>query len=301
MEIANLIIAILSLIAKVVVSVAIFWLQRRHESELERQEDVRHKESIQEAAKIFIIDNQEEIDILPLCVMAASVNPYKKHRRLIYTRFNKCSMELQEEILRQENIPLYIMSSGSWVDDCLKKFEADCKKYKMGRSYLYEGGKYFHCAISSLQNEMLGEVSTFVFDVPSLGRIMFPDHKSDLTFYIDRYLEFVLKDREDTAKSPELLPQEPPMDMLNRMFNFGSCELKILNFWLMKFISSGCIAFRRHGLVDDSDAEWRQLCIEDGQIETYEDMYYYTLLMLYTTYLTNENIDRGRTKTYDFL
>ncbi len=54
MEIANLIIAILSLIATVVVSVAIFWLQRRHERELERQEDVRHKESIQEATKICL-------------------------------------------------------------------------------------------------------------------------------------------------------------------------------------------------------------------------------------------------------
>ena len=234
MEIANLIIAILSLIATVVVSVAIFWLQRRHERELERQEDVRHKESIQEAAKIFIIDNQEEIDFLPLCVIAASVNPYKKHKRSIYTRFNKCSKELQEEILRQENIPLIIMSSSSWVDDCLKKFEADCEKYKMGRSFLYEGGKYFHCAISDLQNEPLRDGSTFIFDVPSLGRVLFPDHKSDLTLYIDRYLEFVLRDREDTANTPERLPQEPPMDMLNRTFNFGSCELKVLNFWLMK-------------------------------------------------------------------
>lgn len=290
MEIANLIIAILSLIATVVVSVAIFWLQRRHERELERQEDVRHKESIQEAAKIFIIDNQEEIDFLPLCVIAASVNPYKKHKRSIYTRFNKCSKELQEEILRQENIPLIIMSSSSWVDDCLKKFEADCEKYKMGRSFLYEGGKYFHCAISDLQNEPLRDGSTFIFDVPSLGRVLFPDHKSDLTLYIDRYLEFVLRDREDTANTPERLPQEPPMDMLNRMFNFGSCELKVLNFWLMKFINSGCVAFCRHGLIEDSDAEWRQLCIEYGQIETYEDMYYDTLLMLYTTYGAIENV-----------
>ncbi len=141
-----------------------------------------------------------------------------------------------------------------------------------------------------LQNEVLGDISTFIFDVPSLGRVLFPNHKSDLTLYIDRYLEFVLRDREDTANTPERLPQEPPMDMLNRMFNFGSCELKVLNIWLMKFISSGCVAFCRHGLTEDSDAEWRQLCIEDGQIETYEDLYYDTLLMLYTTYGAIENV-----------
>lgn len=37
-------------------------------------------------------------------------------------------------------------------------------------------------------------------------------------------------------------------------------------------------------LIADRDADWRQLSIGDGVIETYEDMYYDTLLMLYTTY-----------------
>lgn len=282
MEIANLVIAVLSLIATVVVSVSIFWLQRRHERELEKQEQIRHKEGIQEAAKVFIIDNQKDINLLPLCAIAASVNPYKGHIRPIFTRFNKCSKELQKEILRQENIPLVIMENGNWVDKSLKKFEEDCKKFKMGRSFLYDGGKYFHCAIDALQGEDLRDVSTFVFDVPPLGTRIFPESKFDLTLYIDRYLEFVLRDREDTANRPELLPQEPPMEVLYRMFNFGTCEL-------MKFISGGCVAFCRHKLVADSDADWRQICIEDYAIETHEDMYYDTLLMLYTTYCTNMN------------
>lgn len=264
-------------------------MQRRHERELEKQALIRHKESIQEAAKIFIIDNQKDINLLPLCAIAASVNPYKWHVRPIFTRFNKCSKELQKEILQQENIPLSITGDGDWVYGCLKQFEKDCKKFEMGRTFLYDGGKYFHCAIDTLQGEDLQDISTFVFDVPPLGERIFPEFKSDLTLYIDRYLEFVLRDREDTAHRPELLPQEPPMEMLNRMFNFGACDLKILNFWLMKFISSGCVAFCRHKLVADCDAEWRQICIEDYAIETYEDMYYDTLLMLYTTYCTNMN------------
>lgn len=189
MEIANLIIAVLSLIATVVVSVAIFWLQCRHEREMEKQEESRRKEAIVEAAKVFIIDNQEDIELLPLCVMAASANPYKKHIRPIYTRFNKCSKELQNEILRQENYPLAIIGNENWADGCLKKFEDDCKKYKMGRTFLYDGGKYFHCAITDLQSEAIGDISTYIFDVPSLGRIIFPEHKSDLTLYIDRYLD----------------------------------------------------------------------------------------------------------------
>lgn len=290
MEIANFIIGILSLIATVAVSVVIYWLQHRHELEVEKQEETRHIESIQESAKIFIIDNQEDIDLLPLCVIAASASQYKRHKRLIYTRFNKCSKELQKEILRQENIPLSIMDNSNWIDDYLKKFENDCKKYKMGKTFLYDGAKYLHCAFNNLQSEEVKDILTNIFDVPYYGRFNFIDNKSDLTFYIDMYLEFVLRDRSDTADTPELLPQEPPMDMLNQMFNFGSCELKILNFWLMEFIISGCVALCRHGLVDDSDAEWRQICIGDDRIETYEDMYYNTLLTLYTTYNPNNGV-----------
>lgn len=288
MEIANLIIAIFSLIATIAVSVVIYKLQRRHERELEKQEEIRHINSVKDTAKIFIIDNQEDINLLPLCVMAASCNPYKKHDRPIYMRFNKCSKELQLEILRQENIPLAIVKSNNWVNECFKKFEIDCKKYEMGRSFLNDGAKYFHCAINQLQNETLGDIDSFIFEVPPLGRMIFADNKSDLTLYIDRYLEFVLRDREDTADAPELLPHEPPMDMLIRMFDFGLCDLKILNFWLMKFIQSSCVAFSRHDLVEDVDAEWRQISVSDCEINTYEDMYYETLLMLYTTYWRNE-------------
>lgn len=288
MEIANLVIAILTLIATVVVSVAIYWLQRQHEKEMTKQENIRHLEGIQEAAKVFIIDNQEDIELLPLCVISTSLNPYRKYARSIYMHFNKCSKEVQKEILKQEGVPLAICDNGKWMDICFEKFEEDCKKYSMGQSFLYEGAKYFHYAINLLQNEKLGEIDTFIFDVPPLGRFCFNDNKTDLTLYIDRYLEFVLKDRADTADNPELLPHEPPMDMLIRMFNFGKCDIKLLNFWIMKFIRSGCVAFCRHGLVEDCEAEWRQICVDDSKLKTYEDMYYDTLLMLYTTYWTNE-------------
>lgn len=70
--------------------------------------------------------------------------------------------------MRQENIPLVIMSSNSWVDDCLKKFEADCKKYKMGRSFLYDGGKYFHCAISDLNTFKLNSLNVLSLILPHL-------------------------------------------------------------------------------------------------------------------------------------
>lgn len=101
-DIAQIIIGVLSLAATIAVSVSIYCLQSRHEKEVRKLEENRRNDAIIEAAKVFIIDNQDEIYYLPLCVIAASVNKYKMHHRSIYTRFNKCSDEVQKEILRQE-------------------------------------------------------------------------------------------------------------------------------------------------------------------------------------------------------
>lgn len=83
---------------------------------------------------------------------------------------------------------------------------------------------------------------------------------------------------------PEKLPQIPPFTAIDSFVGVGNCDEPTLCFWMMRFIASGCLAFWHHKLVADRDADWRQLNIGDGVIETYEDMYYDTLMMLYTTY-----------------
>lgn len=286
MEIVNVIFSILSFFATILVSVAIFWLQRRHEKELDKTNEQRRKENIQECAKVFIIDNQDEIGLLPLCVIAASANKYKNHHRQIYTRFNKCSKEIQQEILNQENIPIHIMDNNSWINDYLEQFEKDAEKYKLGKLFLDDCREYLDCAVEDFQDKTLDDTNPYIFDLPPFEKAskLFSDIKHDLTHYIDRYIEYVLKDREDTCDKPELLPHEPPFDMLNRTFDFGTCDLKILNFWVMRSILSGCVALCRHDLINDCKAEWRRLSVNEDLITTYEDLYYETLLMLFTTY-----------------
>ena len=101
---------------------------------------------------------------------------------------------------------------------------------------------------------------------------------------MDRYLGFILHDKEDTKETPERLPQIPPFEVINKMIDLESCEESTLCFWMMRFIESGCLAFWRHRLIADYDAEWRRIDVENSLIETYEDMYYGVLLMLFTTY-----------------
>lgn len=263
---------------------AIFWLQRRHEKELEKTNEQRRKENIQECAKVFIIDNQDEIGLLPLCIIAANANKYKNHHRQIYTRFNKCSKEIQQEILNQENIPIHIMDNNSWINDYLEQFEKDAEKYKLGKLFLDDCREYLDCAVEDFQDEEIVFINpSFISDLPTIEKAshFYPNLKYDLTFYTYKYLEYVLKDRTDNCDAPEL---EPPFELLSRTFNFGNCDLKILNFWVMRSIISGCVALCRHDLINDCKAEWRQLSVNEDLITTYEDLYYETLLMLFTTY-----------------
>ena len=77
MEIANFIVATLSLIATIVLTVVIYRLQKDNEAkrDRERKEDIEReiKERNEELARNFIIDNQSEIDLLPWCAIASNV------------------------------------------------------------------------------------------------------------------------------------------------------------------------------------------------------------------------------------
>lgn len=87
-DIIQIIIGVLSLIATVAVSVVIARVERKR---AKRQ----HADAIQQQVKEFVIDNQSEIDYLPLCVFANAVSPYAANKRQIYNRFNRCKEDVE--------------------------------------------------------------------------------------------------------------------------------------------------------------------------------------------------------------
>ena len=79
----QIIIGMLSLIATIFVSLLIYWMQRHHEKEREEDEKKAQRKSIQDAARMFIIDNEKELDFLPLCQIASMLYPNHRHLRNI--------------------------------------------------------------------------------------------------------------------------------------------------------------------------------------------------------------------------
>ncbi len=68
---------------------------------------------------------------------------------------------------------------------------------------------------------------------------------------------------------------EPPVDMVFRQCNLGTCDEQIMTFWTMRIIIDACHTFKDLPGVDNFD---------ESIIQKKEDMYYYTLAMLCTAY-----------------
>lgn len=126
-NVIQIIIGLLSLGATFFVSFRIYQLQKRHEQEIEMMEENEQKRKLEEEAHRFLIDNAEEIDYLPWCVIASNLSRHQKHTRKIYTNFCKCSIELQNEIMRVEQYNIRTIDDINWIDKAIESLRNDIK------------------------------------------------------------------------------------------------------------------------------------------------------------------------------
>lgn len=288
-EIIQIVLSVLSLFATVAVSVIIYKFERKHE--IIREEDLKRQKTkeIEQAAKSFIIDNENDIELLPLALISESLHEYDNNVRSLFTKFKKCEIEVQKEILRQEKCPIDLLENKEWLDITLSKFKDLEKKYGLAtKSMLYDDCKYLHRAYDRYKQEEIEEIDPLCFEVPgyenNLRRMNCKEYiKSNLYSYIDPYIAKVYKELNNIGKGNTIYPSQPPMDILYKQFNLGLCEEKIVCFWIMKYIITVCEILYEHNLTGVKKEDWRDFTIDEFKIQTYEDMYYYTAIVLYKT------------------
>ena len=121
------------------------------------------KKAVAEAARVFLIDNEDEIEYLPLSAIAKTLKLKRKHHRAITTKFLRCSEEVQKEILKQANFQL-IEVSKEQVSAALKRLKDDIKAHGFGQDILYDGAKYFHRAMEYYANNKIDTVNPYIFE-----------------------------------------------------------------------------------------------------------------------------------------
>ena len=277
LEIWSFIVDVLSLIATVVLTVAIYWLQRSHEKEREQMEVEAQKKAVAEAARVFLIDNEDEIEYLPLSAIAKSLNLKRKHHRAITTKFLRCSEEVQKEILKQVNFqPIEV--SKEQVNAALKQLKDDIKTYCFGRDVLYDGAKYFHRAMECYSGEKIETVNPYRFEDFVNTRLYEDDaHRLLKDTQFNRTLYDYMYDYRHSGRTNWLT--QKPMDMVWEQCNLDGCPEEIMTFWMMRIVIDCCRVFA------ESEEDF---IFDEDLIETQEDMYYYAVMVLYNTYIAKK-------------
>ena len=269
-----------SLIVTTVLTIKIYRLERSHEKEREQMEVEARKKAVVETARVFLIDNEDEIEYLPLSVIAKSLNLKRKHHRAITTKFLRCSEEVQKEILKQVNFqPIEV--SKEQVSTVLKLLRDDIKTYCFGRDVLYDGAKYFHRSMERYSDKEIETVNPYIFEDikrthfyqgDSLKLLKDTSYNGTLYGYMYDYIHSA-----DLGKSKWLL--QPPIDMVLSQCDLAGCPEEIMTFWMMRIVIDCCRVFA------ESEEDF---IFDEDLIETQEDMYYYAVMVLYNTYIAKK-------------
>lgn len=278
-DILGLSIDILALVTSIVLTVLIYRLERRNEKRHEETEEKARKLAVAEAAKTFLIDNEDEIDYLYLAVIAVNLKLKRKHHRSIITKFLRCSEELQQEILRQANIDAFTITMDD-VNTAIQKLDnAMRESHYYTRSILYDGAKYFHRAFERWADITIEDPNPYIFE--DFERSEWHGKDSELPWRVSRHTTNLSHYMLNYCNCKEMgLKQEDiqsPVDMVFEKCNLGSCDESTMTFWTMRIIIDSCRT------VIDSNLMY--FGFDDLVIETQEDMYYYTILILYNAFL----------------
>lgn len=275
----------ISIALTLILTVGIFLLERHHTKVRELLEDTHQRErealetkakqqSISEAARIFTIDNDDEIEFLPLCEIASQLQFKRKHCRGIITRFLRCSRDVQKEILRQNNYDEMNITEAniSYALDCIQK---DFDKHSFGENILYDGAKYFHRALRDWSDKSISHYNNYIFDnlrlkeyKASFRSPLFQSETTSLLSYMYDYLE--LNQHDGII---------PPINEMKQKTNWTCCDESATTYWTMRVLINGCHSLHNPDIEN----------IEEEILETQEDMYYYTVLVLYKTYCVDKS------------
>ena len=257
-DIIQIIIGVLSLIATVGVSFAIYWLQSRHEKEMERIAKENEEKLLREEADRFLIDNE------------------------IYTNFCRCRTELQNKILEVAEFKCRTIEGTDWLNKAIEKLKADIEKYNLGRDYIYDGAKYFHRGFERYRDSKWDYSYKLLFKPIVENKRWKAFMGTDLisiSSYVDDYFYYCIEKHDaDKVKCDPL----PPIDYLWDSQNLASCEESKVCGWIMEIVHA--ITMIIHNKTNERDNDLYFEDSTDEEAETFEDKYYETVRALYYTY-----------------
>lgn len=103
--------------------------------------------------------HSSQLHLLPLCLMANEYNKTFNYRREIYNEFSLLPNEVQQEILRQRNINIFIKNKGNFYEKSLEALIKAIESYCPGKNIFHENDEYFKRSITEFGKEKIPEIN----------------------------------------------------------------------------------------------------------------------------------------------
>lgn len=219
-------------------------------------------------------------------MIANNVSLHKQHHREIYTSFNRCSTEVQEEILNQAKFPILKFENSKWVDDYLKQVKIFSDKNNLGESPLYDSFKYFYRIIECYSGKKVSEFDKYIFISSNRFKDrLFREMKDDLSTYIYEYLE--QHKALHTSENQPIL--KPPYGLMWDQLDLYNCPEYKMCFWTVESVMATLsVNAYSSDIALNFYSKWKNQLKTDVNIKTFEDFYYQALLELYLVYTPND-------------
>lgn len=277
-EILHTVLSFLTLIVTALVPIMIYWLQKKHEKEIEAIRRNQVEKELINSATAFLIDHEEERDYLPWCTIASSLHRLEHHTRKIYTDFCRCSPELQDTILMQAGFTIRTIKHSEWLDKCICGIQKYIKDNDLGKDWLYDTAKYFHRGFDRYRDTSWENTPRIFEPIEKENYSLLANRKIDIGTYIEEYIWI-----KSHHKSEETETIIPPIDYVEATQNLGTCDEAELCRWIMEILFYVCIIAHNTSILNSEDILTENNT--DAVAYTFEDRYYEILWIAYYTFV----------------
>lgn len=252
-----------------------------------RNNERDRKNRIEENAERFIQENAEEIEYIPLCLIAFAYDKHHKFNRQIYNKFNLLNLDTKKEVLKQLEYSLDIINNSDWIDSSLKFIVNYIKDNDLGEHLLYDGYKYYRRSIyySAERYDSVVEFKLIFRDVFSYNPKIKKVNEKELLYEGLSFNDFLVK-YLDCKKCEDIHYQMykkyKPVEVLTDAFDLRSMNTdeKIVCDCMMELVDDLCAYHLYNDLKIDFYDE-SMMHVGDAEIVTFEDRYMKSLMFLY--------------------
>lgn len=235
-SIVSAFVALVTLLATVIIGILQIKQNRKMDEQskkIDEREEQRRNERIYADATKFILkysslEHEKEIYLLPLCAMAYKYNPIYPYRREMYREFCSLTEEIQNCILKRQNIDIKSSKYDNFYNTMLDVLKSDiAKNYPNDSELYYDNGKYFENALQYHGNKKVINIKCDADKYYTESLHLMPNHFDKNSMDYERHIQYLLKNEKDDKPIARLMKEDTsigvPVDDDEFLISYLSC------------------------------------------------------------------------------